>query len=58
MTLIFRRRGPTRSLRLGACGLCRVGLADLVGAWGRGPVTRILFLGDARDQAEDQAEAA
>lgn len=48
MTLILRVVEPPVALDLGAAGVCRVGLADVVGVWGAGPVVRVLFLGDWR----------
>lgn len=45
MTLILRRAGPTSWHKLKA-GRCRVSLCELVGAFGRGPVRRVVFLGE------------
>ncbi|QEG31592.1 hypothetical protein GobsT_64140 [Gemmata obscuriglobus] len=46
MTLILRIVEPATPVDLGAAGVCRVGLAELVGAWGRGPVRHVVYLGD------------
>ncbi|HEY1189159.1 MAG TPA: hypothetical protein VGE74_16005 [Gemmata sp.] len=46
MTLIVRVVEPGVPCDLGAAGVCRVGLAELVGAWGAGPIERVVFLGD------------
>lgn len=47
MTLILRVIEPATPCDLGgAAGLVRVGLAELVGVWGRGPVVRVVFLGE------------
>lgn len=45
MTLILRVVSAPTPLDLGPAGLCRVGLADVVGAWGSGRVVRVMYLG-------------
>lgn len=45
MTLVVRRVGGTRSYRrLGKAGPCVVGLCEVVGAFGTGPVVRVVWL--------------
>lgn len=46
MTLVLRVIEPAVPIDLGAAGVCRVGLAELVGAFGAGPIVRVVFLGD------------
>ncbi len=45
MTLILRRIGPANWQSLGAAGLCRVGLCEVVGMF-RSSVSRVVFLGE------------
>lgn len=45
MTLIVRRIDAPVTRRLGRCGVCRVGLCEIVGMFGRGPLLRVVFLG-------------
>ena len=44
MTLVLRYTDPPTEQNLGAVGVCRVGLADVVGAWGVGAVVRVILL--------------
>lgn len=45
MTLVVRRVGPVKSYRrLGQAGPCVVGLCEIVAAWGRGRVVRVVWL--------------
>jgi hypothetical protein len=46
MTLILRVIETGAPCDLGAAGVCRVGLAEIVGAWGSGPIADVIFLGD------------
>jgi hypothetical protein len=45
VTLIVRRLDAPALADLGAAGVCRVSLCAVVGAWGAGPIVRIIFLG-------------
>jgi hypothetical protein len=45
VTLVLRRTDAPFPMLLGAAGVCRVGLCEIVGCFGRGPFTRIIFLG-------------
>ena len=45
MTLIVRYESPPALADLGAAGWARVGLADIVGIWGVGPIVRVVLLG-------------
>lgn len=47
MTLILRRIDAPAWRKLGTAGVCRVGLAEVVGCWGCGPLVRVVFLGGA-----------
>lgn len=44
MTLILRRVGAALLTDLGAAGVCRVGLCEIVGSFGTGPALRVVFL--------------
>jgi hypothetical protein len=45
MTLVVRRVGACRSYRkLGKAGPCVVGLGQIVGAWGAGPIRRVVWV--------------
>lgn len=56
MTLIMRRVSPAVALDLGAVGLVRVGLAELVGCWGRGPIVRVVWLSEWVEERERERE--
>ena len=45
MTIILRVTEPPTAADLGAAGVCRVGLAEIVGCWGCGRIVRVVFLG-------------
>lgn len=45
MTLVLRRLDAPVPLALGAAGVCRVSLCEVVGAWGSGPIVRVVILG-------------
>ena len=52
MTLILRRLDAPFSISLGAAGLCRVGLCEVVGCFGKGGViVRVVFLGTCASAA-------
>lgn len=46
MTIIVRYLDPPTACDLGAAGVVLVGLAEVVGVWGAGPIVRVVFLGD------------
>ena len=46
MTIIVRIVEGGVPCDLGAAGVCRVGLAEIVGAWGSGPIRDVIFLVD------------
>ncbi len=46
MTLIIRQIDAPTPCDLGAAGVCRVGLAEIVGVWGVGPIVHLVYLGD------------
>ena len=45
MTLVARYLDPPAFADLGAAGWARVGLAEVVGIWGVGPIVRVVLLG-------------
>lgn len=45
MTLILRRFDSPLLCHLGAAGLCRVSLCEIVGAFGSGPIEGVMFIG-------------
>jgi hypothetical protein len=45
VTLILRRVDSPVWVRLRAAGRCRVSLCEILGAFGSGPVVRVVFLG-------------
>lgn len=46
MTLILRRLDAVSHVLLGGAGVCRVGLCEVVGCWGKGgAIVRVVFLG-------------
>ena len=45
MTLVVRYESPPAFADLGAVGWARVGLAEVVGIWGVGPIVRVVLLG-------------
>jgi hypothetical protein len=48
VTLILRRTDAPLRLALGSAGVCRVGLCEIVGSFGTGPLLRVVFLGGWR----------
>lgn len=46
MTIHLRITDAPAAADLGAVGVCRVGLARIVGVWGQGPVAEVVYLGD------------
>jgi len=45
MTLVVRYLETPALADLGAAGVCRVGLAEVVGVWGSGRIVRVILLG-------------
>lgn len=43
MTIIVRRQGPVKWWRLRRCGVCRIGLAEVVGVFAS-TTNRVIFL--------------
>ena len=50
MTLLVRRVGETKLVKLNKAGLCRVGFADILGCYGTGPI-KIVWLGEHKNVA-------